>query len=164
MTIMQLVTYNIALFFFALTKVPLIAFCLPKIKELTDQKLTVSIPLFWITKNHLSSMYFGALMIGADCAAGFFAFYLIKKLKQPLSIIFKDCQAQFLKRAEQRVFFICSDGEKVKHLVHKAIETKQRENDSICIKAYSANTKNNIDINAPCAIFNLTLSIKKKQE
>lgn len=51
-------------------KVKLIDYCTPEILEISDDHLSLKIPLNEKTKNHLESMYFGALAIGADVAAG----------------------------------------------------------------------------------------------
>lgn len=58
---------------FGFTKVPLIWLCRPKIIAINEKMVEVKIPLRKRTKNHLNSMYFGALAVGADVAGGFLA-------------------------------------------------------------------------------------------
>jgi len=54
------------LWLFGFFKIPLIGYVNPKLIKLTDKSMVVKIPLRRKTKNHLGSMYFGALGIGAD--------------------------------------------------------------------------------------------------
>jgi acyl-coenzyme A thioesterase PaaI-like protein len=90
---------------FAFFKVPMIFYCGVKVIELDDKKAIVKIPLKRRTKNHLNSMYFGALAVGADVAGGILAFSLIQKRKLKISLVFKDLKADFLKRHESDVVF-----------------------------------------------------------
>ncbi len=47
---------------------PLAGFCDIELVENSDEQVIVKIPLSKQTQNHLGSMYFGALHIGADVA------------------------------------------------------------------------------------------------
>ena len=55
-------------------------------------------------------MYFGVLSVGADITGGFLAMKYIRASKSKISLIFKDFHADFLKRAEGDVHFLCSEG------------------------------------------------------
>ena len=55
-------------------------------------------------KNHVGSMYFGALMAGADLAGGLAAIKYAHDKKLKLSLVFKDAKGEFLKRAEGDVY------------------------------------------------------------
>ena len=46
----------------------MIFYAAPRIIQLDEDGCAVKIPLGFRTKNHLGSMYFGALCVGADCA------------------------------------------------------------------------------------------------
>ena len=58
------------------------------------------------TKNHLNSMYFGALAVGADVAGGVHAFYFSEKHNLKVSFAFKGMNAEFIMRAEADCIFI----------------------------------------------------------
>ncbi|SVD28300.1 uncharacterized protein METZ01_LOCUS381154, partial [marine metagenome] len=90
---------------FGLMRIPLILFCRPKVVSVSDTRLEVRIRLNRRTKNHLNSMYFGVLSVGADVTGGFLAMKLIRNNKSRISLIFKDFHADFLKRAEGDVHF-----------------------------------------------------------
>ena len=82
-------------------------------------------------------MYFGALAIGADVAAGIYAFYCADKLGKPVSFAFKGMKVDFLKRAESAVIFECTEGAVIKEAVEKSLETGDRINRPVKVLAYN---------------------------
>src|SRR4051812_50154507 len=73
----------------ALRNVFLLYFTKPSVLEVNERRCEVRIPLNWRTKNHLKSMYFGALCIGADVAGGLIFFFPIFAVKRKNSFLFK---------------------------------------------------------------------------
>tara|TARA_Y100000741_G_scaffold279944_1_gene219714 strand:- start:277 stop:756 length:480 start_codon:yes stop_codon:yes gene_type:complete len=140
---------------FGFTKVAMIYYCKPKVIHVDNESLEIKIPLNRRTKNHINSMYFGALSVGADITGGFLALPPIQKSKRKIVLLFKDFNAKFLKRAESDVHFVCKDGKAVSDLVNKAIETGERQNYTLQIIATTPKISNDI-----VAEFSLTLSIK----
>jgi hypothetical protein len=140
---------------FGFSKVAMIAYCRPRVIFFDDTTLEIKIPLNRRTKNHINTMYFGALSVGADITGGFLAFPPIQKSKRKIILVFKDFSAQFLKRAESDVHFICKDGLAVQNLVDTAIKTQERQNFKLKIIAKTPKISNDI-----VAKFELTLSIK----
>lgn len=80
---------NWMLRWFGLFKVPLIGYCRPRFLHLDAYSVTILIPLRRRTRNHLGSMYFGVLAIGADIAGGALAVYIADKRKFKISLAFK---------------------------------------------------------------------------
>ena len=155
--ISNLTKANLYLFFFGLTKIPLLWFCRPRIIHLDQKSVEIKIPLKRRTKNHLGSMYFGALSVGADITGGFLAMICIQNSKHKVALIFKDFKADFLKRAEGDVHFKCDQGSNIVGLVQKTIDSGQRESMLVNIDAYVPSISNDI-----VAKFELTLSLKEK--
>ena len=147
---------NLLLKVFALWKIPLIRFVGAKITRLDDHVCEVKIPLNRKTKNHLKSMYFGSLAIGADLAAGLAAMVTMMEMKTYIHLSFKDFRAVFKKRAEGDVIFRCESVGAIKQLVKRAIETKERVEMLVPVSAHCKNMEE------PVATFQLTLSLKKK--
>src|SRR3989338_7633803 len=104
-------TVNLRLWSFV--RVPMLYQVCPTVEALDETHTVVSLPLRRRTRNHLNSMYIGALVCGADLASGLIAFYLMKKHKQKFSIVFKDLKGEFLKRPEARTYFHCNEGKKI---------------------------------------------------
>lgn len=148
---------TIALHWFGLTRIPLLFYVGVSVTELTPERMVVRIPLRWRTKNHLGSMYFGALCIGADCAPGAFAMYLIRQQPARISMVFKDFQAEFLKRAEGDVDFICDQGKEIAELVALAAASSGRVERQIDVIATVPSLSDE-----PVARFKLTLSLKRR--
>ena len=147
---------NYYLTLFSITKIPLLWFCRPKIVHISDKSIEIKIPLKRRTKNHLKTMYFGALCVGADFTAGLLVLNILKKHKSKANLIFKDFQADFIKRAEGDVHFICKEGDLIRSLITKAEETNERQNMPVHIEASVPSISAE-----PVATFILTLSIKK---
>ncbi len=107
-------------------KVPVLLFLGPQVMELDDEGCAVRIPLGWRSRNHVGSMYFGALCAGADIAAGLCAFRAIREGHRKVVPIFKDLRADFLKRADGDVVFRSREGRRVAEAVRQADETGER--------------------------------------
>ncbi len=144
--------------YFGFFKIPLLFFVKPSVVELSDNRVVVKIPLRRRTRNHLRSMYFGALSIGADCAAGLIAMRLIQKSSQNISLVFKSMDAEFFKRAEGNVYFTCEQGGEIAHLVAAAIDSTDRVETLIRVTAKVPDKLGE----EPVARFSLVLSLKKK--
>ncbi len=144
--------------YFGLSKVPLIFYCRPSVIKLTEETTIIEIPFKRRNKNHLKSMYFGALAVGADIAGGVLAMKLIRESRRNISLVFKDFKADFLQRPEGHTHFTCNDGHAIKNLIDEATETAKRVNMPLNIIA----TVPKISGNEPVAEFVLTLSLKDK--
>ncbi len=142
---------------FGLTKVPMILFVSPSVVRLDDKECIVKIPLNRRTKNHLNSMYFGVLATGADIAGGLAAMKEITDSKKKVALSFKDFHAEFLKRAEGDVHFVCTQIPEINKFVGDVIKSGERMNFPVHIEAIvpSEGTE-------PVAKFILTLSLKLK--
>ncbi len=134
-------------------KIPMIGYVSPSILELNDEKATVKIKLKRRTKNHLNSMYFGALAVGADLVGGIHAFYYAEKTKSKISFAFKDLKADFLMRAESHVLFTTNDGLIIQEAMNKAITENTRINQPVTVTAFNTSGEK-------VAIFVVTASFK----
>jgi acyl-coenzyme A thioesterase PaaI-like protein len=146
-----------ALRWFGFTRIPLLFYIGVSVTEVSPERMIVKIPLRRRTRNHLGSMYFGALCAGADCAAGAFAMHLIKLRRENISLVFKDFEAQFLKRAEGDVHFCCSQGKEIGALVAQAAASGERVERQLEVVATVPSLSDE-----PVARFKLTLSLKKR--
>ena len=139
-------------------QIPVICYCRPKIIHLDDESCKLRIPLNWRTRNHVQSMYIGVFTVGADLTGGLLTLRSIQKRKRKVVLIFKDFHANFFKRAEQDVIFICKDGAEIDYAVQQAVDKGERINLPINITAMlSQDTEDE-----PVANFRLTLSIKDR--
>tara|TARA_R110002126_G_scaffold98045_31_gene228188 strand:- start:2891 stop:3367 length:477 start_codon:yes stop_codon:yes gene_type:complete len=155
---MSLSKANWGLKFFAWRYIPLIGFCSPKIVKMSSSTLEVTMPHSWRTKNHLGSVYFGALAIGADLAGAFLVFSKAKARGINANFAFKDVQGQFLKRPEAKVHFTSEDGDIIDQMLDESLASGERVNKPVKVTV----TCPSLHGSEPMAMFTLTLSIKAK--
>jgi acyl-coenzyme A thioesterase PaaI-like protein len=139
--------------------IPSLGFVRARIDEINDARISVRIPLRRRTKNHLGSMYFAVLAAGADTAAGFLALHHIRKVDPEVVLIFKDFKAEFLRRVDGDALFICEAGEAIAAAVAEAADSGERVN----VKAPLVCLIRGQESRGPAAVFELTVSLKKKR-
>lgn len=141
------------LFLLGLFKIPLIGFVRPKLLDVNEDTVQVRIRLGRRTKNHLNSMYFGALAVGADIAGGIHVFYFAELAGKKVSFSFKGMKADFLKRAESHIIFESKDGPIIKSAIEESSESGERVNKTVFVNA--TDSKNEI-----IATFEMVISVK----
>lgn len=153
---------NLLLRLFAMAKIPLIGYVRPKVVAMDEEKVVVAVPLKRRNQNHHGTMYFGALAIGADLAAGLAAMRTISDVERrdghKISFVFKDVQGTFLRRPDGDVHFRCAENKAVEALVAKAIQSGEREELSVAVTCTVPEKTGD----EPVATFVLTISIKKR--
>ena len=150
--------YNLYLWYFGLTKVRLINYCHPQIVDVSEKGVTLLIPLNRRTRNHVKSMYIGVMTVGVDLVTGFTAMLKIRESKRNVILIFKDMKANFLKRAEGDVHYICNEGRKIAQAVDETLKTGERVNLLVPVTATVPEKFGD----EPVAEFTITLSLKEK--
>jgi acyl-coenzyme A thioesterase PaaI-like protein len=139
-------------------RIPMLLFVGPTVEALDDEGCDVKIPLGWRTRNHLGSMYFGALCAGADLAGGLNAFRLIRTRHRDVKLVFADVKGEFLKRADGDVLFRCRDGRRVAEAMRETAETGER----VTLPVEIVCTVPEKYGDEPVARFTLGLSLKHK--
>ena len=136
----------------------MIGYCRPRIVNVSDTEVVLSIPLNRRTRNHVGSMYIGAMTVGVDFVTGLTAMTSIKKSKKNIVLIFKDLKSSFIKRAEGETFFTCNHTKEIEAAVKKVVDSKQRVNIEVPIIATVPEKFGD----EPVAEFTITLSMKEK--
>lgn len=141
-----------------LFQIRMIGFVGARLVSYDEDKTVIKIPLSRNTRNHLGSMYFGSLATGADVTGAWIAFDYLAKTKAPVSIVFKEMSAEFLKRADGDVYFTCLDGKNVVKAFEETIADGERKNVEVTVTATVPSKYND----EPVAMFRLTLSMRHK--
>jgi hypothetical protein len=141
-------------------KIPLLGSVRPSVVAWEEDRCVIRVPLRRWTRNHMNSMYFGALAIGADCAAGIMAVELIRRKQAKVSLIFKSFHAEFLKRPESDVYFICEGGAAIRALLDRVLASDQRMAEMIPLTAAVRTPEGGYE---PVARFMLELSLKRSE-
>lgn len=144
---------------FGLRKIPLIWFVRPEVLLLDENAVRIRIPFLRRNRNHLGSMYFGVLAVGADLAGGLVAMRQIERSGRNVVLIFKDMKGEFLKRAEGDTEFNCDAGDTIRDLVKRAIDSGERVEMPVHISA----SVPSVSPSEVVARFTLTLSLKLKE-
>lgn len=142
-----------------LFKIRMLGFVNAKLVEYSEQKTVVRVPLNRKTRNHLGSVYIGALAVGADVTGAWLVFDYLDKTKKKVSIVFKDLQAEFLKRADGDVHFTCLDGPEVLETFNQTILDGERKNIPLTVTATVPSKYGE----EPVATFVMTLSMRYKK-
>jgi len=145
---------------FTLWNIPLIWWIRPSVLEMGPSRTVIEIKLMRRTRNHLKSMYFGAIAIGSELVVATKAVQAIYDSKQKVDFVFKDFKIDFLKRAEGDVHFICDSGIEVAQLVQKTIQSGERETQTF--QGYAIVPSK--DPNEKIVTFDVTLSVKLKKK
>ena len=98
-------------------------------------------------------MYFGALAVGADIAAGLHAYYFAEMSGKKISFAFKSMNVQFLKRATTDVTFHCQQGQLIASAMNEAISTQERINQMVNVSAHNTDGEE-------VATFEMEISVK----
>lgn len=144
---------------YTFTKIPLIWWVRPSIIDM-GQKSVIEIKLGRRTQNHLGSMYFGALCMGGELVVAFKSVQTMTEKKVKVDFVFKDFKANFYKRADGDVHFICTEGDRVEALLQRALESTERVEDRFTSYAV-------VPCHSPTdkvAEFELTLSMKHRKK
>lgn len=139
-----------------LFKIRMLGFVGARLVEYSEGKTVVRIPLNRNTRNHLGSVYFGALAVGADVTGAWIAFDYLDRTKKRVSIVFKDLNAEFLKRADGDVHFTCLDGPSVLKAFNETIADGERKNVELLVVATVPSKYQD----EPVAKFKMTLSMR----
>ncbi len=150
---------TIAIRLFALVKIPLVSKIRPRVVAISEDSLTVKVPFRRRNRNHIRSMYFGALSIGAELTGGVLAMNAIRKSGEPVVMVFKSFHAEFLKRAEGHTCFVCDQGRELAELVQQAAQGGERVEREVRITATVPDKLGD----EPVAEFRMTISLKRKE-
>ncbi len=143
---------------FAAAKIPLLFYVRPSVIAIDDERCELRIRLRRRTRNHVGSMYVGVLATGADAAGGFLAIRHIEAQKLPVAVLFKDMRAEFLKRPEADVHFTCVEGQAIRAMLTRVMQSGERENMPIVVVATCPSLSDE-----PVAKFEMTLTMKVKR-
>jgi acyl-coenzyme A thioesterase PaaI-like protein len=139
-------------------KIPVLLFLGPRVMRLDEKGCSVKIPFGWRSRNHVGSMYFGALCAGADLAGGLPAARLIWNQFKQVSLVFADLKAEFLKRADGDTLFTCEDGYAVDAAVRRADASGERVTLPVQVVATVPDRYGD----EPVARFTMGLSLKRR--
>lgn len=98
-----------------------------KIKELTDEKCSVTVPFKRLNKNPFRSTFWAVLGMAAEMSSGALLLMYTHKQKPSIAMIVMNCKGEFIKKATDITTFTCLDGIKIKEAIEKTASTGEPE-------------------------------------
>ena len=94
-----------------------------RVDSLNDQICVTSVPYRWQTRNPFRSTYFAVLAMAAELSSGAPAMVAVRGAPESVALIIVGIEGEFLKRAEGRTTFTCSDVAKLNGAIEETIRT-----------------------------------------
>jgi hypothetical protein len=99
-----------------LFKLPSAVFWRLRIKKITSEECWVTIPYFWRSQNPFKSIYFAAMAGAAELSTGALC-QLGMAGKGKFSMLVVDFRAEYHKKANQKITFVCNQGKELTELL-----------------------------------------------
>jgi hypothetical protein len=112
-------------FLFTLFKVPAVAIAGIRIKTLSGNKCTATVPFKFLNKNPFKSMYFAIQAMAAEISTAIPAMLAIEKHDESFAMLVVEVKAEFFKKGISKVTFTCESGPDYAAALEKSIQTKQ---------------------------------------
>ncbi len=140
---------------FLLMKLPAAFFSGIRIKEISKEKCTTSVPFNWLTQNPFRSTYFASLAMAAEMSTGVLAMMNTHKKNPPVSMLVTKMGANYFKKAKETTYFTCTQGLEIATVINNAAATSEPQ--IISVKSTGKNGNEEL-----IAEFLFTWSFKKR--
>ena len=141
--------------FFLFSKLPAAFFSGVRVRDIDESKCVVSVPFKWLTQNPFRSTYFASLSMAAEMSTGALALANIYKRNPPVSMLVVKVESEYFKKAIEKTFFTCNDGQ----LFYNAVEESIKSGEGQIVKAKSIGLNQKGEV---VAEFFVTWSFKAK--
>ena len=121
----QSMTHGLKFRLFLLAKLPSAFFSGLRIREMDEQKCSVTVPYKWFTKNPFRSSYFACLAMAAEMSTGALALAHVYKREPRISMLVTGMKAAYHKKAVGITCFTCEQGKEFEALIQQAADTGQ---------------------------------------
>jgi hypothetical protein len=147
--------HTLELWTFGLAKVPLILYVRPRVRVVTSDRYEISIGLTRRTGNQVGSMYFGAIVMGAEMTPSAHALVVARSMGKLASFVTKQVKAEFLAAAKGDVIFRTENGAEIRAALERAVASNAAAVAKVNVVAFCADR-----VQKPVARFELELSVK----
>ncbi|NOZ46754.1 MAG: DUF4442 domain-containing protein [Chlorobi bacterium] len=154
--VQQLANNTLRFKWFLIKNLPLGFWVGLKLLKVDTNETIVSVPFKYLNKNPFHSMYFSVLSMAAELSTGVIGMAAIYDTKKPVSMLLLTMETEFVKKAKTKIFFTCTEGEKIIDTVNKSIENNRGE--IIKVSSVGYDTNHNL-----VAKFKFTWTFKPKQ-
>lgn len=142
---------------FLLKKLPAAYFAGVKLRQVSGQSCSVSVPYKWATQNPFRSTYFACLAMAAEMSTGVLAMAYLYQRKPAVSMLVTGMESKFYKKATGITLFTSHDGDAIKEAITQAVQTGEGQS----IRVHSRGTNKDGEV---VAEFWFTWSFKQKSK
>lgn len=121
--LLKRVTNSTLFTFFLFSKLPMGWLAGIRVRSLSKESCTTSVPFKRLNKNPFKSIYFAVQSMAAELSTASPCLLAIEGKNPSVAFIIVDMKVNFLKKAIDRVYFTCEDGNKAFEAVEKSIQT-----------------------------------------
>lgn len=139
---------------FQLRRLPMAYLAGLRVRSLTPEQATVTVPFKYLTQNPFRSIYFACLSMAAELASGVLAM-LHTQGQGRVAMLVVGLEAEFTKKATERITFTCPDGALLAQAIADSRATG--EGRTACCTSTGRDTAGNV-----VAVFRITWSFKAK--
>jgi len=152
----RIMNHRLLFWWAMLFKLPTLIFWGIKIKSLTLDSCSTTIPYHWRTQNPFKSIYFAALAGAAELSTGALCMLAIHG-NHSVSMLVIDLKAEYYKKANQKITFICDQGEFIQQMITSLNDVNPSKIVTLVSKGYNEQQEF-------VAQFNITWSFKLKSK
>ena len=127
-----------------------------RIKDITEQACSVTVPYKWLSQNPFRSTYFACLAMAAEMSTGALAMAHLYKRKPQVSMLVTKLAAEYHKKAVGGTVFTCEEGQQLNATIEKAIATGEGQE-------FTARSTGKNEAGEVVAVFFITWSFKAKK-
>ncbi len=106
--------------FFLIGKMPIAWIAGMNLHDLEKSSCRTSMPYKWLSQNPFKSIYFATQAMAAELSTGALAILAIEGIKPGIAMLIVGMEAEYSKKANERVFFTCQEGHKIFEAVERS--------------------------------------------
>ena len=126
------------------------------VQHVDTQKAVVALPYRWRSQNPFRSIYFAAQCAAAELSTGMLVLAHLQE-KPPASMLVTGFEAEFLKKADQKLLFTCNEGAEIAKVIAQAIESGEGQ-------IFTATSTGTLPDGTVAARMKVTWSFKRKSK
>jgi hypothetical protein len=123
--------------FFLFRRLPAAFFAGLRVKDLSENACTVTVPYKWFTQNPFRSTYFACLAMAAEMSTGILAMANTYKRSPAISMLVVGLEGKFYKKAKGITSFVCNNGQDIADAIKQATFTNESQSIRILSSGYN---------------------------
>jgi len=142
--------------FFMLGKLPSAFFSGVRVRAISPESASVTVPYKWFSQNPFRSTYFACQAMAAEMSTGLLAMMQVHGRKPAVSMLVVKLEGSFHKKATGLTVFTCQDGVRIQRAVEETLATGE----GVMLEAESRGMNEAGEL---VAMFKVTWSFKRRQ-